>query len=150
MDSNPRAAITWSLNGSSPPHDYNTSVFAHNGTVTAKLVGVADCRPAVVCYANNAHGNDSKPLLQEVHGTCCKELGLIMVFYCVSFMYYKMPSTENCHVYGRVVVLFFLGGGCVVYLCLFMCVCVYLCVCVFVSVPLCVCVSECVYICEYL
>lgn len=68
VDSNPRAAITWSLNGSSPPHDYNTSVFVHNGTVTAKLVGVADSsRPAVVCYANNAHGNDSKPLLEEVH-----------------------------------------------------------------------------------
>ncbi|XP_041964071.1 sialic acid-binding Ig-like lectin 10 isoform X1 [Alosa sapidissima] len=66
-DSNPRAAITWSVNGSPPSHGYNTSVFVHsNGTVAARLGGVVDMPPSVVCYANNAHGNDSRPLLQEV------------------------------------------------------------------------------------
>ena len=71
MNSNPRAAITWSVNGSLPPHGYNGSVLVHhNGTVTATLVGLADIPPAVVCYANNAHGNDSHPLLQEAHSEC--------------------------------------------------------------------------------
>ncbi|KAL2084077.1 hypothetical protein ACEWY4_019595 [Coilia grayii] len=70
VDSNPRAAITWSVNASLPPHGYNTSMSVHNnGTVTARLAGVTDAPPEVVCYANNAHGNDSHPLLQDKHGS---------------------------------------------------------------------------------
>ncbi|XP_063054088.1 myelin-associated glycoprotein [Engraulis encrasicolus] len=70
VDSSPRAAITWSVNGSLPPPGYNTSLWVHaNGTVTARLAGETDVPPEVVCYANNAHGNDSHPLMQDKHGS---------------------------------------------------------------------------------
>ncbi|XP_029115637.1 myelin-associated glycoprotein isoform X4 [Scleropages formosus] len=63
VDSNPRPAVTWSVNGSNPPDSYNTSVSATGGTVAARLNGGTGQQPNVVCYAHNALGNDSATLL---------------------------------------------------------------------------------------
>ncbi|XP_028837185.1 myelin-associated glycoprotein isoform X2 [Denticeps clupeoides] len=67
VDSNPRAAITWSVDGSPPTHNYNTTVAVQgNGTTTGTLWGFAEAPPAVICYAVNAYGNDSQPLMKQV------------------------------------------------------------------------------------
>ncbi|KAJ8332989.1 hypothetical protein SKAU_G00418850, partial [Synaphobranchus kaupii] len=63
VDANPRPAVTWSVNGSSPPAGYNTSVSMENGTLWASLRGDVDQLLSVACYAYNALGNDSSTLL---------------------------------------------------------------------------------------
>ncbi|XP_035272866.1 sialoadhesin isoform X1 [Anguilla anguilla] len=63
VDANPRPAVTWSVNGSSPPDGCNSSVSAENGTLWATLSGDVDRRMSVACYAYNALGNDSSALL---------------------------------------------------------------------------------------
>lgn len=65
VDSNPRPAVTWSVNGSVPPADYNTSVTSRPDMLTAILRGRMDRPTRVVCFAFNAVGNDSLILLQE-------------------------------------------------------------------------------------
>lgn len=68
VDSNPKAAITWSVNGSVPPHDYNTSVTSKPDKLTATLRGRMDTPQTVICFAVNALGNDSLTLLQGGEG----------------------------------------------------------------------------------
>ncbi|XP_061097934.1 sialic acid-binding Ig-like lectin 7 isoform X2 [Conger conger] len=62
VEGNPRPAVTWSVNGSSPPVRYNTSVSMENGTLSATLRGGTDQQLRVVCYAYNALGNDTSAL----------------------------------------------------------------------------------------
>ncbi|XP_070299931.1 myelin-associated glycoprotein-like [Salvelinus sp. IW2-2015] len=69
VDSNPRPAVTWSVNGSVPPYSYNTSVGSENGTLTATLKGHMETPLRVVCFAINALGNDSHTLLQAEDGS---------------------------------------------------------------------------------
>ncbi|CAB1333500.1 unnamed protein product [Coregonus sp. 'balchen'] len=38
VDSNPRPAVTWSVNGSVPPYSYNTSVSSENGSLLWKVI----------------------------------------------------------------------------------------------------------------
>ncbi|CAJ1062787.1 sialoadhesin-like [Xyrichtys novacula] len=64
VDSNPKAAITWSVNGTVPPQDYNVSVTLEAEVLTATLRGRMDRPQAVICFAFNALGNDSLMLLQ--------------------------------------------------------------------------------------
>ncbi|XP_070690992.1 sialoadhesin-like [Pempheris klunzingeri] len=64
VDSNPKPAVTWSVNGSVPPHDYNVSVTSESDTLTATLRGSMDKPQMVICFAFNALGNDSLVLLQ--------------------------------------------------------------------------------------
>ncbi|KAL0984787.1 hypothetical protein UPYG_G00146880 [Umbra pygmaea] len=68
VDSNPRPNITWSVNDSIPPLDYNISVRSENGTQTAELTGHMETPLRVVCYAINALGNDSQTLLHTEDG----------------------------------------------------------------------------------
>ncbi|KAL4657614.1 myelin-associated glycoprotein-like isoform X1 [Arapaima gigas] len=63
VDSNPRSAVTWSVNGSRPPDSYNTTVSATGGALVARLNGGMVQQLNVVCYAHNALGNDSATLL---------------------------------------------------------------------------------------
>ncbi|XP_028985825.1 B-cell receptor CD22 [Betta splendens] len=65
VDSNPRAAVTWSVNGTVPPPDYNVSVTSEPHAVKASLNGRMDKRLVVICFAFNAWGNDSLLLLQR-------------------------------------------------------------------------------------
>ncbi|XP_076869294.1 sialoadhesin [Brachyhypopomus gauderio] len=68
VNSNPRPAVTWSVNGSVPPHDYNlTNSYSHN-TLQESLQGWALTPLPVVCYAINSLGNDSHVLMQDRKG----------------------------------------------------------------------------------
>ncbi|XP_059195066.1 sialoadhesin [Centropristis striata] len=64
VDSNPKAAVTWSVNGTVPPRDYNVSVTSEPGALRATLRGHMDVHQTVICFAFNALGNDSLLLLQ--------------------------------------------------------------------------------------
>ncbi|XP_072249341.1 sialic acid-binding Ig-like lectin 14 [Leuresthes tenuis] len=64
VDSNPKPAVTWSVNGTVPPHDYNVSVTSEPNMLTASLRGYMDKPLRVICFAFNALGNDSLVLLQ--------------------------------------------------------------------------------------
>ncbi|XP_068997475.1 sialic acid-binding Ig-like lectin 14 [Embiotoca jacksoni] len=64
VDSSPKAAVTWSVNGTVPPHDYNVSVTSEPNALTATLRGHVDKPQRVICFAVNALGNDSLTLLQ--------------------------------------------------------------------------------------
>ncbi|KAM3873036.1 sialoadhesin [Diretmus argenteus] len=64
VDSNPRPAVTWSVNGTVPPGGYNMSITSDPGALTAVLRGHMDKPLTVVCFAFNAMGNDSLVLLQ--------------------------------------------------------------------------------------
>ncbi|KAM4600437.1 sialoadhesin [Polymixia lowei] len=71
VESNPRSALTWSVNGSVPPIGYNLSITSDPGTLTSTLRGRMDNPLRVICFAVNALGNDSLILLQggEVAGS---------------------------------------------------------------------------------
>ncbi|XP_056237652.1 sialoadhesin isoform X1 [Seriola aureovittata] len=64
VDSNPKPAVTWSINGTVPPRDYNVSVTSEPHVLTATLRGRMDRPLTVICFAFNALGNDSLVLLQ--------------------------------------------------------------------------------------
>ncbi|XP_017279225.1 B-cell receptor CD22 [Kryptolebias marmoratus] len=64
VDTNPKAAITWSINGTVPPHDYNMSVTSDSDVLTASLRGQMDKPLTVICFAFNSLGNDSLVVLQ--------------------------------------------------------------------------------------
>lgn len=68
VDSNPKAAVTWSVNGTVPPHDYNMSATSEPDKLTATLRGRMDKPQTVICFAVNALGNDSQMLLQGGEG----------------------------------------------------------------------------------
>ncbi|KAM9782769.1 sialic acid-binding Ig-like lectin 14 [Neosynchiropus ocellatus] len=64
VDANPSAAITWSINGTVPTRDYNVSVTAGDEVMVSSLRGRVNKPLTVICFATNAHGNDSWVLLQ--------------------------------------------------------------------------------------
>ncbi|XP_029307376.1 B-cell receptor CD22 isoform X2 [Cottoperca gobio] len=64
VDSQPKPAVTWSVNGTVPPRDYNVSVTSEPEMLTATLKGRMDKPQTVICFALNALGNDSLTLLQ--------------------------------------------------------------------------------------
>uniref|UniRef100_A0A9J7XKV5 Ig-like domain-containing protein n=1 Tax=Cyprinus carpio carpio TaxID=630221 RepID=A0A9J7XKV5_CYPCA len=67
VDSNPRPAVTWSVNGSHLPDGFNTSSSSYvNHTLTATLRGISDVPLRVECHAVSALGNHSH-LLYEPH-----------------------------------------------------------------------------------
>ncbi|KAG1932365.1 myelin-associated glycoprotein [Pimephales promelas] len=94
VDSNPRPAVTWSVNGSHLPDTYNASFSYFNHILTATLMGFAHAPLPVECYAVNSLGNDSH-VLYEAHdghpkwiviGTACAVFFLLLlsllIFYC--------------------------------------------------------------------
>uniref|UniRef100_A0AAR2J936 Ig-like domain-containing protein n=1 Tax=Pygocentrus nattereri TaxID=42514 RepID=A0AAR2J936_PYGNA len=88
VDSNPRPAVTWSVNGSVPPQDYNTSSThtAHTystHTLQETLQGPMLVPLTVICYAFNSIGNDSHTLLQAGEGS----LWTLMSAVCVVFLF---------------------------------------------------------------
>ncbi|CAN9513873.1 unnamed protein product [Ophioblennius macclurei] len=64
VDSNPKPAVTWSVNGTVPPQDYNLSATSEPNLLTATLIGHMDKPQRVICFAFNSVGNDSLVLLQ--------------------------------------------------------------------------------------
>ncbi len=69
VDSNPRPAVTWSVNGTQPPDGFNASFSYVNQTLTATLRGISDAPQPVECHAVSALGNHSLLLLLPHHGT---------------------------------------------------------------------------------
>ncbi|XP_062321280.1 sialoadhesin [Osmerus eperlanus] len=69
VDSNPRPAVTWTVNGSLPPSSYNTSVISYNRTLVAVMRGPMVTPLRVVCVTTNSLGNDSHTLLEGGEGT---------------------------------------------------------------------------------
>ncbi|XP_066500072.1 myelin-associated glycoprotein isoform X2 [Hoplias malabaricus] len=87
VDSNPPPLVTWSVNGSDPPLDFNTtsahtfsthtyptyithSTYSYlTHTVQETLQGPALMPLTIACYAFNAIGNDSHIFLQENEGS---------------------------------------------------------------------------------
>lgn len=69
VDSNPRPAVTWSVNGTHLPEGYNTSFSYFNHILVATLSGIADAPLPVECYAINLLGNDSQILFEAHDGT---------------------------------------------------------------------------------
>lgn len=65
VHSNPRPAVTWSVNGTQPPDGFNTSSSSVNQTLTATLSGATHTLLHVHCYTFNALGNSSILLLQR-------------------------------------------------------------------------------------
>ncbi|XP_018555475.1 B-cell receptor CD22 [Lates calcarifer] len=64
VDSNPKPAVTWSVNGTVPSHDYNMSITSEPRMLIATLRGRMEKPVTVICFAFNALGNDSLVLLQ--------------------------------------------------------------------------------------
>ncbi|XP_004078500.1 B-cell receptor CD22 [Oryzias latipes] len=64
VDSNPKAAVTWSVNGTIPLQGFNVSASSDHSMLTASLTGRMEKPLQVVCFAFNALGNDSLVLLQ--------------------------------------------------------------------------------------
>lgn len=69
VDSNPRPAVTWSVNGTHLPDGYNASFSYFNHILMATLSGFADASLPVECYAINSLGNDSHVLCEAHDGT---------------------------------------------------------------------------------
>ncbi|XP_043113617.1 sialoadhesin [Puntigrus tetrazona] len=67
VDSNPRPAVTWSVNGTQPPDGFNTSSSYENETLTARLRGVSEAPGPVECHAVSELGNHSLLLLSPRH-----------------------------------------------------------------------------------
>ena len=68
VDSNPRPAVTWTVNGSLPSSSYNTSVISYNKTLVAVMRGPMVTPLRVVCVTTNSLGNDSHTLLEGGEG----------------------------------------------------------------------------------
>ncbi|XP_028281704.1 sialoadhesin [Parambassis ranga] len=64
VDSNPKPAVTWSVNDTVPSQDYNMSVTSEHSVLRATLRGHMEKPQRVICFAFNALGNDSLILLQ--------------------------------------------------------------------------------------
>ncbi|XP_072572626.1 sialic acid-binding Ig-like lectin 13 isoform X1 [Paramormyrops kingsleyae] len=65
VDSNPRSAVTWSVDGSNSLDGYNTSVLAQDNPLVAVLRRDMGLPLSVVCYAHNMLGNDSAMLMDR-------------------------------------------------------------------------------------
>lgn len=68
VDSNPKAVVTWSVNGTVAPDHYNISETSEPDKLTAVLRGHMDKPQTVICFAVNILGNDSRLLLQGEEG----------------------------------------------------------------------------------
>ncbi|XP_056617816.1 myelin-associated glycoprotein-like isoform X2 [Triplophysa dalaica] len=68
VDSNPRPAVTWSVNSSHLPDSYNLSYSYSNFILTSTLRGMSDPGLPVECYVINSLGNDSRLLFESPNG----------------------------------------------------------------------------------
>ncbi|XP_036931682.1 uncharacterized protein LOC119006741 isoform X2 [Acanthopagrus latus] len=108
VDSNPKPAVTWSVNGTVPPHDINVSVSSEPGMLTATLRGHMDEPQTVICFAVNALGNDSLMLLQGGEDMAPLLLWLVipaaaicLVVFLLSLLFYCCRKRAEKHVLRR-------------------------------------------------
>ncbi|XP_040900848.1 sialoadhesin isoform X2 [Toxotes jaculatrix] len=107
VDSNPKPAITWSINGTVPPHDYNMSVTSEPHKQTATLRGRMDKPLTVICFAFNALGNDSLVLLQGGEETAAlwwlviPAVAICLVIFLLSLIFYCRRKRSGKNVLSR-------------------------------------------------
>ncbi|XP_042280483.1 sialic acid-binding Ig-like lectin 5 [Thunnus albacares] len=107
VDSNPRPAVTWSVNGTVPPRDYNVSVTSESDTLTATLRGHMDKPQTVICFAFNALGNDSLILVQGGDETAAllwsvvPAVAICLVIFLISLIFYCCRKRAGRHVLRR-------------------------------------------------
>ncbi|XP_051263379.1 sialoadhesin isoform X1 [Dicentrarchus labrax] len=107
VDSNPKPAVTWSVNGTVPPHDYNVSVTSEPDKLTATLRGRMDKPQTVICFAFNALGNDSLMLLQGGEETApllllvIPAVAICLVIFLLSLLFYCCRKRAGKHVLSR-------------------------------------------------
>ncbi|KAJ4931420.1 hypothetical protein JOQ06_025716 [Pogonophryne albipinna] len=117
VDSKPNPAITWSVNGTVPPRDYNGSVTSEPGALTATLRGHMDKPLTVICFAFNALGNDSLLLLQGEEETTflmwlvIPAVSICLVLFLLSLSFYCCRKRSEKHVLKRLPAVYPEGMG---------------------------------------
>ncbi|XP_044064293.1 sialoadhesin isoform X2 [Siniperca chuatsi] len=107
VNSNPKPAVTWSVNGTVPPRDYNVSVTSESDMLTATLRGRMDKPQTVICFAFNALGNDSLMLLQGGEETApllwlvIPAVAICLVIFLMSLFFYCCRKRAGKHVLSR-------------------------------------------------
>ncbi|XP_037642107.1 sialoadhesin isoform X1 [Sebastes umbrosus] len=107
VDSNPKPAVTWSVNGTVPPRDYNVSVTSEPDALTATLRGRMDKPQPVICFAFNALGNDSLVLLQGGEETApllwlvIPAVSICLAIFLLSLLFYCCRKRAGKHVLSR-------------------------------------------------
>ncbi|XP_034553968.1 sialoadhesin isoform X2 [Notolabrus celidotus] len=107
VDSNPKPAVTWSVNGTVPPQDYNMSVSSEPSVLTATLRGSMEKPQTVICFAFNALGNDSLLLLQGGEETVpwlwllIPAVAVCFVIFLLSLCFYCCRKRAGKHVLSR-------------------------------------------------
>ncbi|XP_031169946.1 B-cell receptor CD22 isoform X1 [Sander lucioperca] len=107
VNSNPKPAVTWSVNGTIPPRDYNVSVTSEPDTLTATLRGRMDKPQTVICFAFNAMGNDSLVLLQggeemaPLLWMVIPAVSICLVIFLLSLFFYCCRKRAGKHVLSR-------------------------------------------------
>ncbi|KAF7670438.1 hypothetical protein LDENG_00074530 [Lucifuga dentata] len=96
IDSNPRAAVTWSVNRTVPPADYNVSVTLESDMLMAVLRGHMDRPLKVTCFTVNALGNDSLILLQGGEVTA-PLLWLVVPAVSICLLVFLLSLLLYCH-----------------------------------------------------
>ncbi|XP_034030033.1 sialoadhesin [Thalassophryne amazonica] len=96
VDSNPRAAVTWSVNGTVPPRDYNTSVTSEDDVLTATMRGYMETPLRVMCFAFNSLGNNSLVLLQGKEDSVT-----------IPLLWMVIPAVVICVVISLIIVLLY-------------------------------------------
>lgn len=106
VDSNPRPAITWSVNGTVPT-DYNMSVTSESDMLTAVLRGHMDRPLRVMCFAVNALGNDSLILLHGEEVTApllwlvIPAVSICLLIFLLSLLLYCCRKRARKHLLNR-------------------------------------------------
>ncbi|XP_065155114.1 B-cell receptor CD22 [Paramisgurnus dabryanus] len=99
VDSNPRPAVTWSVNSSHLPDSYNVSFSYSNSILTATLRGISDPGLPVECYATNLLGNDSRKLFQGQTGhllwTLIPSASAVLLFLCLLMFFCWLKTNRQ-------------------------------------------------------
>lgn len=96
VDSNPRSAVTWSVDGSNSLEGFNTSVLAQDNPLVAVLRRDMGLPLSVVCYAHNMLGNDSVVLMNRSEGEYKKNINSTSVS---QFIECNPFVCSNCLIY---------------------------------------------------
>ncbi|KAA0702604.1 Sialoadhesin [Triplophysa tibetana] len=124
VDSNPRPAVTWSVNSSHLPDSFNLSYSYSNFILTSTLRGMSDSGLPVECYVINSLGNDSRLLFEYPSGQQKSiHVSLTYTFTLTEAMF----SSSWCCVTGGVLWTLIASAACVVFLllCLLMFFCCF-------------------------
>ncbi|KAI3361270.1 hypothetical protein L3Q82_013453 [Scortum barcoo] len=107
VDAKPKAAVTWSVNGTVPSRDYNVSAASEPDMLTATLRGHMDKPQTVICFAFNALGNDSLVLLLGEEETApllwlvIPTVAICLLIFLLSLFFYCCRRRAGKHVLNK-------------------------------------------------